>query len=87
MSRIPIKYAEMSERGIPKRESLHDPRMGPLEKSDICDTCHGKYSTCPGHFGYIKLAVPVFHVGFMSTVISVLKCVCFKCSRLLLSKV
>ena len=31
---------------------------------------------------YIELAKPVFHVSLMDKIIQVLRCVCFKCSKL-----
>lgn len=40
---------------------------------------------CPGHFGHIDLARPVFHPGLIETVRKLLKCVCFNCSRLLVT--
>lgn len=42
---------------------------------------------CPGHFGHIELAKPVFHVGFLTKTLKVLRCVCFYCSKLLVSPV
>jgi DNA-directed RNA polymerase III subunit RPC1 len=41
---------------------------------------------CPGHFGFLKLALPVFHVGFFKHTVSILQCVCKACSRVLLSE-
>ncbi|KAL0450353.1 UNVERIFIED_CONTAM: DNA-directed RNA polymerase II subunit RPB1 [Sesamum latifolium] len=38
---------------------------------------------CPGHFGHLELAKPMFHIGFMKTVLSILRCVCFNCSKIL----
>lgn len=87
MSVCEIKYAEMVENGRPKYQSLHDPRLGPLEPGQKCETCNSDYNTCPGHFGHIELARPMFHMGFFSTVISVLKCICYHCGKLLVSKV
>jgi len=40
---------------------------------------------CPGHFGHIDLAKPVFHVGFLAKTIKILRCVCFYCSKMLVS--
>src|SRR5205823_4924045 len=40
----------------------------------------------PGHFGHIELARPCLHIGFISTIVKVLRCVCFHCSALLVSK-
>lgn len=39
-------------------------------------------SECPGHFGYIDLARPVFHAGFMIKVKKILECICFSCGKL-----
>jgi DNA-directed RNA polymerase III subunit RPC1 len=30
----------------------------------ICETCNLKLADCAGHFGYIKLELPVFHIGY-----------------------
>jgi DNA-directed RNA polymerase III subunit RPC1 len=40
---------------------------------------------CAGHFGYIKLELPVFHIGYFKNIISILQCVCKKCSRVLMN--
>lgn len=37
---------------------------------------------CPGHFGVIKLAEPVFHHGFMGKVKKVLETVCHNCGKI-----
>nr|GMC96905.1 DNA-directed RNA polymerase II subunit 1 [Ipomoea batatas] len=37
----------------------------------------------PGHFDHLELAKPMFHIGFMKTVLSILCCVCFSCSKIL----
>lgn len=47
----------------------------------------GNMTECPGHFGHIDLAKPVFHVGFVTKTIKILRCVCFYCSKLLVSPV
>ena len=36
-----------------------------------CQTCAGNMTECPGHFGHIDLAKPVFHPGFMTKSIKV----------------
>ena len=41
---------------------------------------------CPGHFGHIELAKPVYHIGFFNKTLRVLRCVCFYCSKLLVDK-
>ncbi|KAI8911186.1 hypothetical protein DFJ77DRAFT_432624, partial [Powellomyces hirtus] len=37
---------------------------------------------CPGHFGHIDLAKPVYHAGLIKKVKKVLECVCFHCGKL-----
>jgi DNA-directed RNA polymerase beta' subunit len=63
---------------------LFDSRMGVIENDKICKTCNQKNTFCPGHFGHIKLAKPVFYIQFFDIVRKLLKCVCFRCSRLLM---
>jgi len=40
----------------------------------------------PGYFGHIELARPVFYIQYLNTILKILRCVCFKCSKLLISK-
>jgi DNA-directed RNA polymerase II subunit RPB1 len=64
---------------------LFDSRMGVLEHNRICCTCEQKNIFCPGHFGHIVLAKPVFHAMFFDIVKKILNCVCYKCSKCLIS--
>ncbi|KAL6903610.1 hypothetical protein ACP4OV_004423 [Aristida adscensionis] len=68
----------------PAPSGLLDTRMGAANKLGQCSTCHGSFAECPGHFGYLKLALPVFNVGFFNCILDVLKCICKNCSRVLL---
>jgi DNA-directed RNA polymerase beta' subunit len=70
---------------VPVMGGLFDPRMGVLEHNKTCATCEQKNIFCPGHFGHIKLARPVYHPMFFDIVRKLLGCVCFRCSRLLVS--
>ncbi len=65
---------------------LFDPRMGVLEPGLICPTDGLDYMQTPGYFGHIELARPVFYIQYLSTILKVLRCVCFKCSKLLIDK-
>ena len=65
---------------------LFDGRMGVIENDKICKTCNQKNTFCPGHFGHIQLAKPVFYIQFFDIVRKILKCVCFRCSRLLMNR-
>ena len=70
----------------PVINGLFDPRMGVLEPGLICPTDGLDYMQTPGYFGHIELARPVFYIQYLSTIQKILRCVCFKCSKLLVSK-
>jgi DNA-directed RNA polymerase III subunit RPC1 len=61
-----------------------DPRLGVSDKNSQCATCHRKIVDCAGHFGYIKLALPVFHIGFLKHTLNILQSICKTCSRVLI---
>ena len=65
---------------------LFDPRMGVLESGLICPTDGLDYMQTPGYFGHVELARPVFYIQYLGTVYKILRCVCFKCSKLLICK-
>ena len=65
---------------------LFDPRMGVLEPGLICPTDGLDYMQTPGYSGHIELARPVFYIQYLSVIQKCMKCVCFKCSKLLVSK-
>ena len=72
------------EKGLPIEGGINDLRMGSTDNSLTCKTCNKKNDKCPGHFGYIKLAQPVFHAELISECIKILKCICFHCHQLLI---
>lgn len=63
---------------------LFDPRMGVLDPGFICPTDGLDYIQTPGYFGHINLARPVFYIQYLSTIMKILRCVCIKCSKLVL---
>lgn len=63
-----------------------DTRMGTSSNAVECNTCHGTLATCHGHFGHVRLALPVFHVGYFKAIIQVLQCICKNCGSLLLDE-
>jgi DNA-directed RNA polymerase II subunit RPB1 len=85
MSVAHIEYPETLEPGTSRvrQGGLLDLRMGTVDRMNKCETCNGNMTDCPGHFGHLELAKPMFHIGFIGTVMKVLKCVCFHCSKLL----
>ena len=70
----------------PVINGLFDPRMGVLEPGIICPTDGLDYMQTPGYFGHIELSRPVFYIQYLGTILKLLRCVCFKCSKLLISK-
>jgi len=65
---------------------LFDPRMGTIERDFICPTDMLTYMDTPGYFGHLELARPVFYTQHMKEIQKILRCVCFKCSKLLIDK-
>ncbi|KZV37827.1 DNA-directed RNA polymerase III subunit rpc1-like, partial [Dorcoceras hygrometricum] len=70
----------------PIDSGLLDPHMGPTKKKVKCKTCGNELKDCPGHYGYMALALPVYNVGYLNTIVDILKCICKKCSRILLAE-
>ena len=58
--------------------------LGTSQKDLKCETCGHGLAECVGHFGFIDLAVPVFHVGYFRFISMILQSICKKCSRVLL---
>ena len=65
---------------------LFDPRMGVLEPGITCPTDGYTYIDTPGYFGHIEMARPVFFLQHIKEIMKISKCVCFKCSKLLVNK-
>ncbi|KAI9855877.1 MAG: DNA-directed RNA polymerase II subunit rpb1 [Vezdaea acicularis] len=84
MSVVQIEYPEtMDDQKLrPRQQGLMDPKLGSIERSYKCGTCDEGMSECPGHFGHIELASPVFHVGFIKKVKKILEMVCHNCGKL-----
>jgi DNA-directed RNA polymerase II subunit RPB1 len=81
-----ITTRDTYENNKPKIGGLFDPRMGVLESGLTCLTDGLDYMKTPGYFGHIELARPVYYIQYLATIIKTLRCVCFKCSKLLISK-
>jgi DNA-directed RNA polymerase II subunit RPB1 len=65
---------------------LFCPYMGVSEPGMLCPTDGLDYMQTPGYFGRIELAMPVFYYQHLNTIHKILRCVCLKCSRLLINK-
>tara|TARA_B100001123_G_scaffold415707_1_gene516497 strand:+ start:3020 stop:7579 length:4560 start_codon:yes stop_codon:yes gene_type:complete len=81
-----IFNSETYEGGEPKINGLFDPRMGCSDKNGVCVTCGNYNDICPGHFGKIELPLPVFNINTIDYVKKLLKCVCIRCSNILIDK-
>uniref|UniRef100_A0A3P8RTB4 DNA-directed RNA polymerase subunit n=1 Tax=Amphiprion percula TaxID=161767 RepID=A0A3P8RTB4_AMPPE len=73
-----------------KHSPLHygvlDHRMGTSEKDRPCLTCGKNLADCLGHYGYLDLELPCFHVGYFKATIGILQMICKTCSSIMLTK-
>jgi DNA-directed RNA polymerase II subunit RPB1 len=83
---IEVTRHETYEKDAPVIKGLFDIRMGTTDMDKVCGTCGQNNINCPGHFGHIELARPVFHYQFSSMIVKILKCTCIQCSKLLINK-
>ena len=74
------------EGNLPKDKGLFDLNMGTLDYSIPCRTDGNNSELCPGYFGKIDLGQPVYYYHYLPFVEKLLKCVCFRCSNLLINK-
>ena len=70
----------------PISNGLYDPKMGvgPYDKFGKCPTCGKSEKSCQGHFGFIKLILPIYNLHLMRMLEKLLKIKCFKCHRILM---
>ncbi|KAF2112045.1 hypothetical protein BDV96DRAFT_498377 [Lophiotrema nucula] len=85
MSVVHIIYPETmdEQKNQPRLQGLNDPKLGTIDRMYQCATCKEDITTCPGHFGHIELATPVFHVGFVVKIKKILETVCHSCGLIL----
>ena len=77
---------EVSHLKLTGPNSVYDDRMGTLDANKRCATCAQDSKMCVGHFGHIPLRINILHPLFHKLALSILKCICYKCSRVLLTK-
>jgi DNA-directed RNA polymerase beta' subunit len=82
---VEVSSSETYENGLPKPNGLFDRHMGVIDNGQTCDTCKQNNHNCTGHFGHIQLAKPVFFVHLQSMLLKVMRCVCWRCSKCLLT--
>lgn len=79
-----LKFADTYDGLEPKHHGLFDPRMGVVDLNRVCLTDHHDRQICPGHFGHIKMAIPVFWIQYFDIVMKILRCICVRCGDLLI---
>jgi DNA-directed RNA polymerase II subunit RPB1 len=65
----------------PVSGGVFDRRFGVIDNGSMCATCKQTNLLCPGHFGHIMLARPVYLYQFLPEIIKVLSVVCLNCSN------
>ena len=83
---VEVTRHETYDKDTPIIKGLFDIRMGTTEMGKVCGTCGQNNMNCPGHFGHIELARPIYHYQFISLILKILKCTCIQCSKLLVNK-
>jgi len=83
---IKNSVCEVNNMKLTGLNSVYDDRMGVMEGKKKCVTCGETEKKCIGHFGHIILKIDVLHPLFYKLILLILKCICYKCSKLLLSK-
>ena len=72
------------EKGLCK--TLYDLRMRKVEKGVKCETYSMDYTKSKGHFGHITLAVPVFNSVCLKQLKWIVKHICKKCKRIVITE-
>ncbi len=72
--------------GYPVDGGLMDIRLGVIDPGLRCKTCGSKLKECIGHFGYIELARPIIHIKFVNIIMTLMKCTCRECGRILIQE-
>ena len=85
-SSVEVTKHETYDKDVPVVKGLFDNRMGTTDMGKVCATCGLDNIGCPGHFGHLELAKPVYNYHFMDITVKVLKCVCFRCGKLRVNK-
>lgn len=85
LSTVQVSDSTIYSRGLPNPCGINDSRMGTVDRRLLCGTCTKDVKTCQGHTGHIELAYPMYHICFFEMCLKTLRCVCFCCSRILVS--
>lgn len=84
MATVKVVTPELYDReGYPVDGGLMDVRMGVIDPGLKCPIDGKKLKECPGYFGYVELARPVIHIGFVAQIYAFLRGTCKECGRTL----
>jgi hypothetical protein len=77
-----VNQTTLYERALPRTSGMNDTRFGVSERFLKCASCTNETLVCDGHTGHITLAEPVYHAGFLSYIVRIIRSVCFFCGEL-----
>ena len=80
-----VAVVEINQNKRQGDHSVYDLRMGPIDSGQACVTCKQSSNKCPGHYGYIKLALPIFHPKLVKRLETLLRLICVNCYRCIFS--
>jgi len=66
--------------------TVYDEKLGTMDNDKKCVTCNLPPRKCSGHIGHIALRENVIHPLYYKYIVSILKCICINCHKLLLNK-
>jgi DNA-directed RNA polymerase II subunit RPB1 len=81
-----MKVCEVTDPSITEgSRCVLDPAMGPSSIMGECKTCGAGFTKCPGHFGVIKLQIPIYNPVFSDKknkiCAKILTMFCYECWR------
>jgi DNA-directed RNA polymerase III subunit RPC1 len=85
LERKPAKGGVLDRRLV---SSLYKLTMmqGAPDKVELCETCGEGLQDCVGHYGVIRLVLPVFHIGYYKLMMTILQNICKTCSKVLVDE-
>jgi len=81
---VEVNTEKTHQSGQPVPNGVFDARFGVIENGKVCPTCKQTNQHCPGHFGHIRLARPVYLYQFFDTIVQICNVICLSCSKPLL---
>ncbi len=82
---VDVNTDKTYQSGQPVSNGVFDARFGVIENGKVCPTCKHTNQLCPGHFGHIELARPVYLYQFFDTVEKLCNVICLNCSKPLMN--